>query len=81
MFDRSLGYLLAVIFGAAGIGLLIIPLLTDNVVENNAITMIGGAVGIALSIIFTLTVVIRRRCRRNREGEAAEDCVPESPQR
>ena len=81
MYDRSLGYLLAVIFGAAGIVLLVIPLVTDGVVDNPAITMLGGLVSIALSVIFTLSVVIRRRCRRNRAGETGENCLPESPPR
>ena len=81
MYDRSLGFLLAVIFGAAGIVLLVIPFVTDGVVDNPAITMVGGVVGIALSVIFMLSVVIRRRCRRNRAGRPDEECVPEGQPR
>ena len=81
MYDRGLGYILAVIFGTAGVALLVMPIVAPDIVERSAITFIGGIFGVGLSVIFTLSVAIRKHCRRNRQGELIDKtCTLDGPE-
>ena len=70
-YDRSLGFILAVIFALGGLALLLTPILSPETVERSVVTFLGGIFGLVVALFFLLHVLYRRSCRSAKLQELA----------
>ena len=70
-YDRSLGFILAIIFSIGGLTLLLVPEFAPETVERSVITILGGIFGLLAALFFLLHVLYRRSCRSAKLKELA----------
>lgn len=71
-YDRSLGFILAIIFAIGGLALLLVPEFAPETVERSVITVLGGIFGLVVALFFLSHVLYRRSCRNAKFKEIGQ---------